>query len=289
MPTISLDDAELWYDEAGSGQPLVLVHGGWLNADAWTPQLDRFADDYRVITVDSRGHGDTGATGTPRYTVDLFVDDLERVLAELDVERPILCGLSLGAMTVQAYLDRHPDDVAAAVFAGPVRTMPPVALPTAVKSLFTPVPAVGASARTFGTVATFRSLLCSIRAATGRRWLSVDPDVRRRAIESVRDISPEEYRKIFGAIYGFEPPDLSGVDVPALVVWGDHESPLVVAQGRQLARELGGARTREVSGAGHLVNQDNPAAFNDALETFLASLDPADDPAAAAIARPDAA
>lgn len=289
MPTISLDDAELWYDEAGSGQPLVLVHGGWLNADAWAPQLDDFADDYRVITVDSRGHGDTGATDARRYSVDLFVDDLERVLAELDVERPILCGLSLGAMTVQAYLDRHPDDVAAAVFAGPVRTMPPVAMPSAVKSLFTPVPAVGATAHALGTVATFRSLLCSIRAATGRRWLSVDPDVRRRAIDAVSDIRPDEYRKIFGAIYDFEPPDLSGVDVPALVVWGDHESPLVVAQGRQLARELGDARTLEIPDAGHLVNQDSPAAFNDAVRSFLASADQATGAAARAVARPDAA
>lgn len=273
MPTIPLDDGSLWYDVTGDGPPLVFLHGGWLDADAWRAQVDRFADDYRVVTVDFRGHGRSGATDARRYTVDTFVDDLELVLDELDVERPILCGLSLGAMTAQAYLDRHPDDVAAAIFPGPVRTMPPFELPRQFKATFSPMPAVAGSASTFGTVATFRSLLAGIRATTGGPWLSVDRSVRREVVDDVGDISPAEYRKIFGAIYGFEPPDLSGVDVPALVVHGDHESPLVVRQGRELARELGDARVEEIADAGHLVNQDAPAAFNDAAASFLADLD----------------
>lgn len=274
MATLALDDGTLWYEETGEGAALVCVHGGWMDAEAWRPQVEHFADDYRVITMDLRGHGDTGVTDRRRYSVDLLVDDLERLLAHLDVDRPILCGLSLGAMVVQSYLDSHPDGAAGAVIAGPVRSMPPIDLPRGLKSVVSPLPAIAATASTVGTTATFRSLLCSIRSTTGRPWLSVEPSVRSQAVDTVGDVSPDEYRKIFGALYEFEPPDLSRVETPALVVYGDHESPLVKRQGEQLAATVARGTRREIADAGHLVNLDSPAAFNAACAEFFAGLDP---------------
>ncbi len=93
----------------GRGPSLVFVHGGWLNGRTWRSQVEHFADEYRIVTVDVRGHGYTGSTDPKRYSVELFADDLEAVCAELDLERPIFCGLSLGSMVVQEYLARHPD------------------------------------------------------------------------------------------------------------------------------------------------------------------------------------
>lgn len=273
MPTVALADGTLRYEERGSGQPLVCVHGGWQNGQSWQRQVDRFADEYRVVTYDLRGHGKTGATDSREYSIDLFVDDLERLLAHLDIDRPILCGLSIGGMVLQSYLDRHPERARGAVIGGPLQSMPPVDLPAGMKPFVSPVPAIVGMVSTMGSTATFQSLLGSIRATTGGPWLTVDSAVREQAMDAVGDVSPEEYAKIFKALYNFVPPDLSHVQTPTLVLYGDGEAPSVKRQGEQLADTLQWGSWQEIPDAGHLVNQDNPQAFNDACDAFFDTLD----------------
>ena len=266
-------DETFWYDETGSGRPLVFVHGGWLNGDAWRAQVDSFAPEYRVVTLDVRGHGRSGATDTRRYSVDLFTDDLENLLDHLDVERPYLCGLSLGSMIVQAYLDRHPGRARGAILAGAMQSMPPVTMPRGTKALCSPLPALTTALSVAGPRATFQSLLGGIRAQTGGYWLSVDPDVRSWAMDAVGDVSNAEFRKIFGALYDFEPPSLSGVETPTLVVHGESEAPGVRRQGERIAAAVDEGRSATVPDAGHLVNQDNPAAFDALVGEFLDETD----------------
>lgn len=277
MPTVSLPDGELYYETQGEGPPLVCLHGGWQHGRSWRPQIERFADEYTVVTVDIRGHGRTGSTDTRRYSVSLFVDDLERLLAHLGIRRPLLCGISLGGMILQSYLDRHPDSARGVVIGGPLQSMPPVDLPTGLKPFVSPVPAVSGMLSTMGSVATFRSLCESIRATTDGPWLTVDPDVRSRSLEAVRDVPRNEYLKIFRALYRFEPPELSDVRTPALILYGDGEAASVKRQADRLAETLTNGTGREIPDAGHLLNQDNAQAFDEACSAFFADLDPAVD------------
>lgn len=273
MPTVPIENGTLWYEERGDGPPLVCLHGGWQNAESWRPQVDRFAEEYRVVTFDLRGHGQTGPTDSRRYSIDLFVDDLERLLAHLDIERPILCGISIGGMIVQSYLDSHPNGARGAVIGGPLQSMPPISLPPGVKPLISPLPAIVGMVSTIGPTATFRTLLCSIRSTIGRPWLTVDPAVKSQALTALDDVSPDEYRKIFQALYQFVPSDLSHVQTPILVLYGDHEAPPVKRQGERLADTVSHGFRREIAHAGHLVNQDNPALFNAASAGFFSNLD----------------
>lgn len=273
MVALSLDDGTLYYETAGDGSPLVFLHGGWMDGNAWRPQVDRFAEDYRVITLDARGHGRTGETDASRYSIELFADDLEALLAHLEIDRPILSGLSLGSMVVQEYLHRHPDRAAGAILGGPVRSMPPIELPPGTKSLFSPVPAMAASLSVAGTRATFRSMLTSIRATTGNPWLSADPAVRSAAIDGVEDMPREEFRKIFDALYRYDPPALTGVETPTLTVFGEYEAPLVKRQGRALSGEVDDGEWVSVPDAAHLVNQDNVIDFNRISRQFLSTLE----------------
>ena len=272
MAALELDDDTIHYETTGDGPPLVFVHGGWLDSTAWEPQVEHFADEYRVVTLDVRGHGNTGATATDRYSVELFADDLEALFAHLEIERPICCGLSLGSMVVQEYLDRHPDRAAGAILGGAVRSMPPVELPTGLKPFLSPLPALTASLTMTGSAGTFRSMLTSIQATTGQRWLSVDPAVRAEAIDTVGDIPSAEYRKIFEALYRYEPPELTGLETPTLVVHGDQEVPLVKRQGAQIASAVTDGTRVELADSGHLVNQDRPRAFNATAADFLETL-----------------
>lgn len=269
MAELSLEDGTLWYETRGDGQPLVFIHGGWMNGQAWRPQVERFDDDYQVITLDVRGHGKTGATDPNRYSIELFTDDLEALLSDLELEDPILCGLSLGSMVVQEYMDRHPEHAAGAILGGAVRSMPPMELPAGVKPFMSPLPALTTSLSLTGPETTFRSMLLSIQATTGEQWLSVNPDVRATAMDAVGEISRSEFRKVFGALYRYEPSDLSHVETPTLVVHGEQEAPLVKQQGRRLVSEVVDGERLELSDSGHLVNQDRPNAFNTAAEAFL--------------------
>lgn len=272
MATLSLDDAELWYEVAGDGPPLVFLHGGWSDAETWGAQVDHFARNYRVITYDGRGQGRTGATDRRRYSIDLFADDLERLLAHLDVERPVLCGLSLGSMVVQEFLDRHPERASGAVVAGAIRSMPPVDLPYLAKPFVSPIPALGVSLSTMGSEATFRSLLQSIRMTTGAPWLSVDPSVRAEAVETAGEVSTGEFLKLFAAMYRYDPPELSHVETPVLGGYGAREAVLVKRQCERITTMVNEGRSTEIPGAAHLANEDAPGAFNDAVERFLQGL-----------------
>ena len=252
------------------GHHFGFIHSGWLNSDTWRAQVEHYADSYRVITYDIRGHGRTGATDRRRYSINLFVDDLERLLDHLGIARSILCGLSLGSMIVQEYLDRHPDQVARAILAGPIQSMPPVDLPHGMKPFVSPLLALTASLATAGSRATFRSLLGGIQMMTGGPWLTVDPDVRSQAIEMVGGVPRTKFSKIFDALYGFEPPDLSRVATPTHVMYDEHEAAPVKRQGGRIAASVRDGRRQEIPDAGHLVSQDNPKAFNSACADFLA-------------------
>lgn len=269
MPTVSVEDGQLWYDDRGEGRPIVFLHGAWMSGDAWKEQYDRFGDDYRVVRVDLRGHGRSGASDRRRYSVELFADDLERLVDHLGLAAPVVCGLSLGNIITQEYLDRHHPSVAAAILGGPARSLPPVELPRSLKRLGPP-PGMSTSLWLSGSKATFRSMLRGIRASTGGPWIAADPEVRTRAVEAAGEVPREEFRKIYRALYRYDPPSLSHVETPTLAIYGQGESSLVKRQGRQVVESVGTGAVASIPDAAHLVNLDNPTAFNDRMATFLA-------------------
>jgi pimeloyl-ACP methyl ester carboxylesterase len=272
MATLSVEGGDIWYETRGEGLPLVFLHGAWSNTDVWDPQVERFADEYQVVRMDIRGHGRTGPTDPRQYSIELFADDLESLLAHLDIEEPILCGLSMGNIIAQEYLDRHPDRATAAVLGGPARSMPPVDLPDPMNAL-EPPPGLDTTLALAGSKTTFRTLLRSIRAATGGPWIAADPDVREGAIEAAGEIDTREFHKIYRALFDYDPPALDHVETPTMVIYGREESALVKRQGQEVADHVDVGSVVAVEEAAHLVNVDNPAAFNARVGAFLADLD----------------
>src|SRR5207245_8301950 len=96
MPTIDRDGVKLFYEASGSGDPpFVFVHGWTCNHTHFAPQIEHFAKDHRVVAVDLRGHGASGAPTQP-YTVAAFADDVVWLCDALRIERPVLVGHSMG-------------------------------------------------------------------------------------------------------------------------------------------------------------------------------------------------
>jgi non-heme chloroperoxidase len=98
---------ELYYEDRGSGQPVVLIHGWPLNGASWEKQTAALLDaGFRVITYDRRGFGrsDQPSTG---YNYDTFAADLDTVLKQLELTDCILAGFSMGSGEVTRYLGRY--------------------------------------------------------------------------------------------------------------------------------------------------------------------------------------
>ncbi|MGW6500252.1 alpha/beta fold hydrolase [Nonomuraea angiospora] len=100
-------DVELYYEDQGSGQPVVLIHGYPLNGHSWERQTrELLAAGYRVITYDRRGFGQSSKVGSG-YDYDTFAADLNTLLETLDLREVILVGFSMGTGELARYVKNH--------------------------------------------------------------------------------------------------------------------------------------------------------------------------------------
>ena len=97
-------DIELYYEDHGEGQPVVLVHGYPLDGHSWERQTRvLLAAGFRVITYDRRGFGQSSQP-TVGYDYDTFAADLKTLIAHLDLRDIVLCGFSMRTGEVTRYL-----------------------------------------------------------------------------------------------------------------------------------------------------------------------------------------
>jgi len=122
-------DIEIYYEDHGSGQPVLLIHGYPLNGASWERQARVLLDSgYRVITYDRRGFGQSSQP-TIGYDYDTFTADLHALILHLDLRDLVLCGFSMGTGEVTRYLGSYGSErVRKAVLMGAI---PPFLLKTA--------------------------------------------------------------------------------------------------------------------------------------------------------------
>ncbi len=263
MPTIDVPNGHLHYLDKGSGQPaLVLVHAFPLSAAMWRPQLAALATRHRVIAPDLRGFGKSDApTERDAYSVEAWADDVAALVAALQVEPVVLGGLSLGGYVAFAFVRRHRTALAGLVLAD---TRPgsdkPEVLARREKQQH--------ELQCAGEPAELADLLLgALVGATSTRRQAVLALAR----ELMAGARPEG---LIGALEAMKKrpsstPDLASIEVPTLVAVGEQDQPSPPEVAREMADAIPGARLTIIADAGHLSNLENPAAFNQALETFL--------------------
>lgn len=270
VPTV--DGGEIHVAEAGSGRPLVLLHGVTLQWWTWNPIFNLLSDQSRVIAWDMRGHG-RSTTGTDGITMEVIARDLVEVLDHLELHDAIVMGHSMGGMALGRYAVDHPKNCAE-------RTAGLVFLATAATEL-TPrliTPYAGASAGVLAGLADRRDLPVewlwrpgNLSASLVRIAFGKDPSGA--AIEAVRQMivqvpattSIEAGR----AILAHELSDsLSAYGGPAMVIVGlqDHLTPPALA--RRLAELMPQAELVEVPDIGHQFMQEAPQRLAEELERF---------------------
>lgn len=266
VPFITTNGIETFYESAGDGPPLVLVHGGFVDSRMWEPQVRHFAGRCRVVTYDLRGHGRTGRSAVRRYRVGLFADDLRALLDALGVDRAAVCGLSLGGMVAQAFAARSPNRLRGLALSDTAAATALTLAEKAQRYLLFPEWAMQGTLRAVG-VRRFVEFTFWLAAKTrSEAWLGRDETVRQYVKEAMRSVEPGEYRKLYGLIYNVPEQDLSVVDAPAVVLYGEHESASVKRHADVLKARL---RRAEIPDAGHMPNLERPDLFNEALGAWL--------------------
>ena len=110
-------DISLYYQEQGEGEPFFLLHGNGEDGTYFANQISFFSDRYRVIAVDTRGHGKS-PRGTAPFTMEQFAVDLHSLMEKLQIQQGIILGFSDGANIAMKFAQRHPDRVKALILNG---------------------------------------------------------------------------------------------------------------------------------------------------------------------------
>ena len=108
---------ELYYREAGSGEPLIMLHGNGESGEYFINQIEHFQSRYRVIAPDTRGHG-RSPRGEAPFTIAQFANDLYDFMQGLGIARAVLLGFSDGANIAMKFAMQHPEMVKALILNG---------------------------------------------------------------------------------------------------------------------------------------------------------------------------
>jgi pimeloyl-ACP methyl ester carboxylesterase len=258
MATAASDGASLYYETAGEGPPLVLVHGAGGNTLSWWQQVPRLSRRYRVIAVDQRGFGRSRCAPDARHP-RFFPADLAAVLDAAQAPRAALICQSLGGWTGLPFALAHPERTAALVLCG----TPGGLLTPAIQHDLARVPG-RAAGRSVGGMA--------LGATFARR----EPE-KAFLYEQIAALNPPDTVAVYarGLLESRVAPErLEGFATPTLVVVGKEDAFFSVDGLGEVARAIPGARLQVFPESGHSPYFEAPDAFNDLLESFLAEVAP---------------
>ncbi|MCW2943751.1 MAG: alpha/beta hydrolase fold protein [Actinoallomurus sp.] len=265
MPTVSCGDVEVFYEESGTGQPIIWIPGTGLLGSTWERhQVSRFAARYRCLTLDLRGSGRTQGGGTS-FTVADMADDVAGLMDMLGIASAHVAGLSLGSAVVQELALRRPDLVRSAVL---VATWSSTEHEHHIRRHF----ASRLYALEHGPLDVFGQFAFWMSAPS---VIDHEPDLQR---DVERELAAHTSKRVDGMAGHFQA-DLShetrdrlgAITCPTLVLHGTEDLITLPWYNEQVAKLIPHAVGRSIPRAGHLVWLERPQELNDHIEEFLAS------------------
>lgn len=264
MPKVRVNDIEMYYEEAGQGEPLVLIMGFSGDHLAWGFQIPAFAEKYRVITFDNRGAGQTDAPDHP-YTSRMMADDTAGLLEALGVDRAHVIGVSMGGMIAQELALGHPHRLRS-LHLGCTLARPDTYLR-----------ALNAAWREIrlhlGREAALRTIgLWLFAPATYNERPEFVEMILQNALTTPYPQSLTGFVRQGEAVAAHDTLDrLHAIGCPTLVSVGEEDILVPPRFSRELAVRAPGATLRTLPGAAHVYFWERPDAFNALSLEFLAT------------------
>jgi non-heme chloroperoxidase len=260
------DGQQLFYRDAGTGKPVVFVHGWTLSSAIWRGQLDWLADrGLRAVAYDRRGHGQSTKPESG-YDYERLSSDLATLLDRLDLNDVTLVGHSMGSGEVVRYLARHGAARIARVLL--VAPTTPYALKTGDnpegvdKAVYDKLVAALQANRPAYLTAGMPGFLGPHPDGATVDWaMAIALQTTLRAqVECLRALSETDFRL-----------DLKAVTVPTRIVYGTADAPIIPVHARRTHAGIAGSRLETYEGAPHALFVTDRDRFNDELLAFTRS------------------
>lgn len=254
---ISVKNGELYYEIAGAGEYIVLLHDGMVDHQIWDEQFPLLVKNYRVVRYDRRAYGKSSDLQS-NYSP---VEDLNQVFIQLKIDKAIVFGMSAGGGLAIDFALKYPDKVDGLVLVGAV------------------VSGYGYSHHMKTRGGRIDNSYFSDQQKLLRYMIDIDP----YEIYGENVFAKEKVKKIFGtnprlnrengfiALRAERPAVkfLSEIKVPTLILVGEFDIPDVHAHAGVIEAGITNAKREIISKAGHLVPIEQPAAFNEVVFKFL--------------------
>ncbi|MEH1868940.1 MAG: alpha/beta hydrolase [Nostoc sp.] len=264
------ENIDIYYEDLGTGQPVVLIHGFPLNGHSWEKQVLILLDKgYRVITYDRRGFGNSSQPSFG-YDYDTFAADLNVLITKLDLHNAVLVGFSMGTGEVTRYLGKYGSErVSKAVLMAPV---PPFLLKTddnpegVDQSVFDGIMSAIVADRPAYLSAFFKDFF-NVDVLLGQR-------ISNEAIQASWNVAAGASAKatldcVPSWLTDFRN-DLPHIDVPTLIIQGDADRILPInSTGTRLPELIKNSRLVVIPGGPHAINWTHADQVNPLLLDFL--------------------
>jgi len=262
---VPVDHGRLYYEEAGTGTPLIMLHGGYLDSRMWDAQFELYSKTHRVIRYDIRSHGRSNSDSVEFADYD----DLYQLCQSLKIDQAIVMGLSMGGQIAIDFALQYPAKVAGLILVGPGLGGFNFDSPEVDEYIEKLTAAFGSN--DFDAVnEVFAQYWCDGPQRTPDQ---VAPAVRGKVLEMLAG-STERWEH-YQLVQYLDPPSITRLEeikVPTLLVLGLLDMPVIFEVAQVVLERIPDARKVEIEGAAHMVNLDQPEVFNRAVSAFLAEL-----------------
>ena len=271
MPYASTNGIRTYYEEDGSGPPLVLIHGYSGDLTMWLRVRPSLALHYRLICYDARGHGRSDIPeDAALYTMAAYADDLRDLLRERGVDAAHICGASMGGMVALEFAMRYSQMVNGLILSDSSAGPGCVDLSEGIRMREEEIERSQAFASAHGIEA-----LAVRQLETGRVPAAVrdDPYLRERFLSRMRSLTTHGF--VNSGKARRERTDysdqLAALSMPVLVVAGERD--VLVPAAEHLHEHIPDSRLQIIPDAGHPAVTDQPQAFSAAVLAFLKEID----------------
>ena len=263
----NIDNAKIYYETAGKGIPLVMIHAGVADSRQWNNEFTDFAQSYQVIRYDMRGYGKS----EPVDGEFSHMSDLVSLLDALEIHGPlVMMGCSMGGGLAMDFALTHPSRAKALIMvdAGPSGLELGVATP----SKF----ADAEKAFEAGNLELVAEIETQIWFdGMDRTPKQVNQAMRKLLYEMDRIALSHEVKQLGKRLSNTQTPAfdrLADLDIPVLVIVGAHDTPYMLAAADYMTEKIQSARKVIIEDAAHLPNMDQPHEFQGIVKDFLQGL-----------------
>ena len=261
MPQTTINQLQIHYQESGSGEAILFLHGLGSCGQDWMLQVPAFEIQFRVVAPDLRGHGQTDKP-SGRVRVAHLASDVLGLLDTLNVECAHVVGLSLGGCVGQVLALDAPQRVRSLTLVNTFAHLEP-GNPGHTLMLATRLALLGV-----------RGLPAQAHFVAARMFPKPEQEMLRKlAAERIASNDMATYRRLMLAIGAFDVRHRLGqIACPTLVIAGDRDTTVPLPPKRVLAASIPGARLEIVADSGHATPIDQPHVFNRLVLGFIESV-----------------